>query len=316
MKKNLLLITLMVLGITFFSCEKKYTTVPPPTPYSSIRDSIKFNFLDAVQEFNFNGGAGGDFTTAEGIEFHIPYYAFRDASNDTVYSTINVKVTEMIDPSDMVLMNKTTTADNEILVTGGQFKIEFTVNDNPVFIGDTLVYIKVPTDIGSSSMNVFNGTEDAEGFVDWAPFDTLGVNVGTDTVGITTNGLTQYYYTLFMDKNSTNWVKCGYYYSLTGDKTSLSYTVNDDQITNANTMMFLHFNNFQSVSSGYFDGKNFFTPKTIPVGANVTVVFISEIDGTYSSKFINTIVGSGSSTSSVTLDPTTYSDLENDIKNL
>ena len=67
--------------------------------------------------------------------------------------------------------------------------------------------------------------------------------------------------------------------------------------------------------SGYFDGQKFVTPGTVPVGVNVSLVLFSEIDGDYSIKKIDMVVSNGYSVTT-TLDPTTYKDLLNTIRNL
>lgn len=316
MKKLLILITVLALGGSFYSCKKKYTVVPPPTPTSSIWDSINFYFVEAEQQFSFNGAAGGDFVTASGIQFHVPYFTFRDGDGDTVTGTVNVTLTEILTPADMIRMNKPTTSDNNVLVTGGQFKINFTVNDNPVYIsGDTVVYCKVPTDVASSSMKLFDGVEDNTGFVNWLPsIDTSGNPQSTPIDIDTVNGLIQNYYLVELDTFNSNWINCDYFYTSTSPQTNI--TLNLPSLhNNTNTLFFLHFSDFQSVMSGYYDGNNFVTPGTIPVGTNVTLVIISEIDGNYYSTFEDIIVNSGYS-ASITPDPTTYSDMVNTIVNL
>ena len=315
MKKHILILFLAVLsGLGFYSCKKKYQVIPPPVPTSSIRDSIDFNFNENRQTFSFNGLTGGTFVTAEGIVFHVPYYTFRDASGDTVLGTIEVEIIEILRTSDMILQNKPTTSDGEVLVTGGQFKATFTVNDNPVYIGsDTVVYVRVPTDIADTKMKVFNGIEDATGFVNWKPaLDSLGLTqtttINQDTLA---NGVIQNYYDFTLDNLSANWINCDYFYNVPGTKTALTVSLSDDH-NNSNTMFFIHFSNIQSVMSGYYDGINFVSNGQIPVGTAIKLVFISEIDGDYMSKIIPITVSSGY-TNSITLDPTTYQDIVDDI---
>ncbi len=316
MKKHLLLVTLLIIGTTFFSCKKKYTVVPPPTPTSSIHDSINFNRGESVQTFTVNGGAGGDFVTEKGIKFHIPYYSFRDALGDTVLGTVTVDIIEILDPSDMILQNRPTTSDNRVLVTGGQFKVDFTVNNSPVTLGDSVIYVEVPTDIPSPNMILFDGTEDATGFVNWIPVtDDIGVTTSTPVTADTVNGLVQNYYSVVIDSTNANWINCDYFYNSVNSQTSITLNL-PERHNNTNTFFFIHFNDIQSVMAGYFNGDQFVTPGTIPVGSNVTLVIISEIDGNYYSEFASNITVSNGHTSSVTPNPTTYADMLNSIVNL
>lgn len=320
MKKQLLVLFLaFITGVGFYSCKKKYQVIPPPTPTSAIRDSFAFyyNDVDKRQQFSFNGLTGGDFVTAEGIVFHAPYYTFRDASGDTVLGTIEVEVIEILTPKEMLRMNKPTTSDGDVLVTGGQFKITFTVNDNPVFISaDTVVYVRVPTDIADPKMKVFNGIEDATEYVNWKQaIDTVGLpqatTINQDTL---TNGVIQKYYNFTLNNTSASWINCDYFYNVPGTKTGLTVGLPDGH-NNSNTMFFIYFSNIQSLMSGYYDGVNFVSNGQIPVGTAVKLVFISEIDGDFTSKIVPITVSNGY-LSSFVLDPTTYQDIEDDIVTL
>ncbi|MFD1551983.1 hypothetical protein DNU06_01215 [Putridiphycobacter roseus] len=316
MKKQILILAIMIIGAGLYSCKKKYQIIPPPVPSSSIRDSLEFNFFDSIQYFTVNGLGGGDFVTNKGIVFTIPPYTFRGAAGDTILGDVNIDIVEILDPANMVLMNKTTTSDNEVLVTGGQFRINFTYNSSQVYISsDTVVYVGVPTDISSPNMKLFEGYEDATGFVNWKPvLDTLGQPVATPILTETVNGLFQDYYSFALDSLNSNWINCDYFYNSLGSKTQLSVTLGDKH-DNSNTLFFIHFNNFQSVMAGYFDGQKFVTPGTVPVGANVSLLLFSEIDEEYAIKKIDMVVSNGYSLTT-TLDPTTYKDLLNTIRNL
>ncbi|MFK8046003.1 MAG: hypothetical protein AB8B72_10945 [Crocinitomicaceae bacterium] len=318
MKKQLLILALaLIASVGFYSCKKKYQVIPPPTPFSSIRDSFQFMYNENRQNFSFNATAGGQFVSEDGIQFTVPNYAFKDANGDTVLGKVDVELIEILSPSDMILMIKTTTADGDPLVTGGQFKATFTSNDNPVYISeDTVLYVKVPTDISDPNMRVFNGTEDATGFVNWAPgLDSIGMPLTTTVVTDTlVNGVIQGYYSFVMNSTSANWINCDYFYDVPGTKTELMVGLPDEH-NNANTMFFIHFNGIQSVMAGFFDGNNFVSNGRIPVGTSVELVFVSEIDGDYKSKFIPITVSNGYS-NTITLDPTTYEDIIEDITEL
>jgi len=318
MKKQLLILALaLIASVGFYSCEKKYQVIPPPTPFSSLRDSFQFMYNDNRQNFSFNGTAGGQFVSEDGIQFTVPNHAFRDGNGDTIFGTVDVELIEIITPSDMILMNKTTTSDGDPLVTGGQFKATFTSNENPVFISeDTVLYVRVPTEISDPNMRVFNGTEDATGFLNWKPApDSIGDPLKTTITSETlTNGIIQDYYTFVMNSSSANWINCDYFYDVPGTKTELMVALPDEH-KNSNTLFFIHFNSIQSVMGGFFDGNNFVSNGRIPIGTAVELVFVSEIDGDYKSKFIPITVSNGYS-NTITLDPTTYDDIIEDIKEL
>lgn len=318
MKKQLLILALLLFtGFGFYSCEKKYQVIPPPTPTSSIRDSFEFNFNENRQNFGFNATTGGTYVSDQGILFYFPAHAFKSALGDSIFGQIDVNYSEWLDPSEMILQNRATTSNGEVLVTGGFFRMEFTSNTSPVFVSnDTVIVVRIPTDIADPDMNVYYGTEDASSFVNWAPsVDSSGI-VRPTTVTSTTlpNSVVQRYYDFTLDSNATTWVGASYLFDGPGSSTELTIGL-PERHDNSNTLMFVYFNNFQSIMSGFFNGQNFVTNGRIPAGTSARLVIVSEIDEDYFSKIVPITVSSGFSRN-ITLDPTTYDDIELDIRNL
>ena len=319
MRKQLIIFVLALIATAgFYSCKKKFTTIPPPTPFSSLTDSFRFMRNENVQTFIINSATGGTFTTKAGVEFTVPADAFRDAANELIVGSVEIEIVETISTNDMILNNRSTTSNGDVLVTGGQFKISYAVNGNPVVIGGGLqIDVVVPTDIGSDKMNLFYGSEDANSFVNWTlATDTtdlaepIPVTV-TDTV--TPTG-TLKFYNFQIDSLSANWINCDYFYSVPGAKTGLTLTLDED-FNNSNTLFFIHFNTIQSVMTGYFDGNNFVTAGQIPEGTSVKLIFAAEIDGDYYYKGLDIVVSNGYS-GSITMDPSSYNDIISNINDL
>lgn len=319
MKKQLLILTLALFSsLGFYSCKKKYQIIPAPTPTSGIRDSFSLKQIDNVKSHTLNAVSGGSFTTEGGMKIQVPADIFVDASGIPISGNVDIEIIEILTPSDMIFMEKSTTSNGEVLVSGGQFKISYAVNGNPVYIREGYqLGIQVPTKIGDSKMQVFYGTEDATGFVDWTQaMDTALLSqpipaiVTLDTVG----SVIEKYYTFSLDSLSANWINCDYFYSASGIKTKLSIKLPEDH-NNGNTMFFMNFNTIQSVMTGYFNGNNFVSSGQIPVGTNLKLIFISEIDGDFYYKESDITVTSNYSTT-LELDPSTYPDIEKKINEL
>lgn len=319
MKKQLLILTLALFtSLGFYSCKKKYQIIPAPTPTSGIRDSFALKQINNVQNKTINAISGGSYTTDGGMKIDVPADAFVDATGFPISGNVNIELIEILTPSSMIFMEKSTTSNGEVLVTGGQFKISYSVNGNPVYIrGGYQLDVKLPTEIGDDKMQVFHGTEDATGFVNWTQaMDTAAISqpipvvVTLDTIGSTI----EKFYTFSLDSLSANWINCDYFYSASGVKTKLSVKLPEDY-NNGNTMFFMNFNTIQSVMTGYFDGNNFVSAGQIPVGTNLELIFISEIDGDFFYKGVDITVTSNY-TATIELDPSTYLDIENNINGL
>ncbi len=328
MKKQLIILSLALLAtFGFYSCKKKYTTIPAPTPFSSLRDSFEFMSNNNIQDFIVDASVGRSFTTKSGIEFTVPADAFRNEIGEVISAgLIEIEIVEMLTTNDMIFNQRSTTSDGDVLVTGGQFKISYSLNGNPVNIGFGVdIEVVIPTDIGDDKMQVFYGEEDPNGFVNWSqalkrsydPFDSAVFTdnpipvIVTDTV---TQGGTLKFYNFQIDNESTNWINCDYFYDVPGNKTPLTLTLDEDY-NNLNTLFFVHFKEIQSVMTGYFDGNNFVTAGQIPTGTSVTLIFASEIDGDYYYKAIDIVVSNGYS-GTIEMDPSSYNDIISNINEL
>ena len=317
MKKYTTILFVILLSISFTSC-KKHPVIPKPKPTSSIQDSIKFNYLREFQNFTFSGTTGGDFVSTDGMLISVPEYAFRYENGDTVFTDIKVDLREIIGVSDMILMNKPSTTSNQPLNNGGQFKINFKVNSNPVFISkDAFVNVKIPTDKNNPNFRVYDGTEDATGYVDWSLYYNIEGNTidcSVETI-LDINNVPQNFYEVLLDSTVSNWISCGTVSSQNLNTTSIEAGL-PEKFNNTNTFFFVKFKNIESVMPGYFDGNHFITASTLAIGSKVTLVFISEVDNNYYSKFIDITISNQTNKLTTTLLSTTYLDIKNKILNL
>ncbi|MFK8039176.1 MAG: hypothetical protein AB8B74_12855 [Crocinitomicaceae bacterium] len=313
MKKQLLILSIaLITSLGFYSCKKKYQIIPAPTPTSGIRDSFAKLQLDNIQTRTISGFSGGSFETAGGLKVQVPASAFSDVSGIPIAGNVNIEIKEMLTPSEMIFNEKSTTSNGEVLVTGGQFKISYTTNGNPVYIrGGYQLNVQVPTNIGDNNMQVFYGAEDETGFVNWTQAMDTSLFPQPIPAVLDTSGTS---YNFALDSLSANWINCDYFYSVSGAKTKLTVSL-PEEYNNSNTMFFMNFNTIQSVMNGYFDGTNFVSSGQIPVGTDLQLILISEIDGDFYYKGINISVGNNHK-STLVLDPSTYDDIEKAINNL
>lgn len=115
---------------------------------------------------------------------------------------------------------------------------------------------------------------------------------------------------------SLGWINCDFLYLPSGNTYGLDVVTSSD-FTNANTRIYLHFSSINSVAEMGYSGNNLFETyyDGIPVGMQLTIVAISEINGTYYSSF-TPITMSANHLETITMSPTTVLDIQNSINNL
>lgn len=117
------------------------------------------------------------------------------------------------------------------------------------------------------------------------------------------------------DFGNLGWVNCDYLY-FTGAGSGLDVITPADY-TGANTEIFLHFSSINGVAEMEYSGSNLFETHydEIPVGTQLTIVAISELNGTYYSSF-TPITMTNNHSETLTMTATTIADIQNAINNL
>jgi hypothetical protein len=271
----------LVGAIAITSCKKEdpQPTEPivttPNASLSDLRNYLKSNLDAAAQTFTVNEDAGQTITGAKGTVVIISPNSFQTQSGGAVTGNITVKLTEIFDKKDMILMNAATMGRNwdgslKPLISGGEFKITAYQNGQALKLKPGMqIQATVPASNGvDPSMGLFYG-EGGEN-----P-DTLVWNQADSALF----GGQGNQYTFWSD--SLNWINCDYFYNDPNPQTIVQVTP-PAGFDNSNMLLFISFDGMTSISSIYnFAAGNFTTAPsyTLPIGMNVHFVAIAMIGG-------------------------------------
>jgi hypothetical protein len=323
MKKIALIPLLIVctLLLTFYSCKKDEDTVVPVleetttvtnTPTSStsnLSDIFNQNILDSKQSFTIDAGLAQSISGSKGTYIYIPANSFQDNSNNLVSGNISIELIEIQTKADMILLNKTTTSNGRLLVSGGELSIKAFQNGEQLILSSSAnVSIQMPTN-NPVNMSLFSGIEDSTGNVNW---DSTGTNATVDSSGNFSFNI----YSGTLGNDSLGWINCDYFYGQS-NLTTLSVLVptNHDE---TNTAIYLFFNNLYSVAPAWWNttDDNFQSyQSSLPIGEQLTIVAVSEINGQMYSSF-TPITLTTNHTETITMSATTSTAFENDVNNL
>lgn len=267
------LLALSMLLFLLSQCKKDKLTVntqsPSETQYSSIYDLLSKSAVKS-QYFTIDQSSAVTITGNKGIEIYIPQNAFVDANNQVVTGSIVVELKEILSVKDMVLSNKQTVSNGEILESGGEFYINATSNGQKLFLGERL-YITIPTTNLNYAMEVFTGDTNSNGDINWnlASGDSTWVTPSGDT-------LFGYTYVIWLDSidYNFNWINCDAFNNDPNPKTDVLADVSPDSIySDTSTVVFMVVPSTNSVYN--MQGPNPFTAKNIPIGKVVTFIGFS-----------------------------------------
>jgi hypothetical protein len=240
------------------------------------------------QIFTMNADSGSTFITSNYIYMGIDVSPFLNSNNDTVTGNVTIRLKEIMTKGDMILSGIFSVSGGKPLVSGGEFYIEATQNGEQLHLSrPDAIYLFIPiTD--SIPVNDYRGFYEPAltSNTDWGtPSDTISADF---TIGGSSGS-----YTFGID--TLNWINCDYFYSFTGAATAVKANLTGMH-TEANTKVFLTFNDYNSACMLYRETGSLYSPGSeyeLPVGLNVTFVAISLINGQYYSAFQSTSISSG-----------------------
>jgi len=325
--KNLLpiiTITFLTILLTLFSCKKDKekvvpavnnttsTATPTPTPTTStsnLNNFFKQNVLDATQTFTIDASLGQTITGDQGTSIFIPANSFQNNSNNIVSGNITIELIEIQTQADMIWLNKTTTSNGQLLVSGGELSIKAFQNGEQLTLSSAgSVSIQMPTN-NPVNMSLFSGSEDSTGFVNWTP---TGTNVPLDTTG----GFTFTIQSGTFSNDSLGWINCDYFYNQS-NLTTLTVILppNHDE---SNTSIWLFFNSIYAAAPALWDYtyNNFQSyQNSLPIGEQITIVAVSEVNGQMYSSF-TPITLTANQSETISLTQTTATAFQTDLNNL
>lgn len=304
-------LALSLLVIT--SC-KKEEVIPPPTPTSNLGSYFTDNESDAIQTFTFDASVSQFFTGDAGIQVYMPANSFVYSNGNAVTGSITIELTEVLTVSEMIKLNKTTTSNGQILVSGGQLNLEASQNGNRLLLAPGMALnVSVPVSSADPQMALFTGNQMTDGDILWT--SSVNDTDQQDSVIITQDSSGGTWYNFDFNNDSLGWINCDYWWN-TG-QTQTTVTANMDTVYNfTNTACYLVFPNINSVVSMYnFSTPGQFTTSNIPINQTATFVCISEIDDVYYSAFVTTTLTNGH-VENINMTQTTLADIETAINNL
>jgi hypothetical protein len=319
MKKPIAILLAAICALGLSSCKKKGCTDEQASNYSAdakkddgscTYDSYTADFssyyadnrTSATQNFTIDPTIWNSITGDDGIILQFPANSFVDGGGTPVTANVDISLIEVMDQSDMILLNASTTSNDEILVSGGSMNVTATSGGNQVFLdAGVSVNVMVPYTISDPNMGIFNGSDNSDGAVNWTTDTTTLV----DTLG---------WYTFGWADSDLGWINCDYFSTDPNPKSDLDIYVDGPALhTYENTEVLMHFSSINSVAKAYGlttnTDKDQFVGWNVPETTAMTLVVISEVDGQYYSAFQSyTVESNGSIT--VTLTATTESAFE------
>ncbi|WP_118973886.1 hypothetical protein [Taibaiella koreensis] len=249
-------------------------------------NQLRYLFLHlqtTPQSFTVTAGIDQTVTGNKGTLLKFGPQSFKDAQGNLISSgTINIELTEMYKPGDMIANRvATTTVGQRRLQSGGSVKVVASMNGNEVFTSGYSIGFQQPA-YSDKPMALFYGVEQVDSAgtrVVWG--DNTGQQV-METTKISTNT-----FYLFDTCTAFNWINCDYFYSAPDPKTQVKVTLPDNSYDAFNTQVYIVFPAINSVSSmDIYDPANHVFSLShdnymLPVGATIHIVTLGARNGSY-----------------------------------
>lgn len=284
-------VCLAVLALSV-GCEKEseYAEVKkdPWQPGTNVLQSFFANNVDnATQNFTIDPTQFQTIVGANGMVISIFANSLMDATGTLVVGPVDVSLIEVPTKGDMIWLDKTTTSNGALLISGGEFRIGLEHKGQPVKTAPGLGLGIALANPLTRSMDAFTGTITEDGGVNWILTDSNAFNPvgGVDTTFGSPNA------TLPID--GVDWINCDYFAN--GDSNTVVTILADDSIGQNNARFFFYFEDEEAVAPaiGVESCTCFKSYDTgLPMGKRIRVIGIAELDGEkyfYSSDLFNIV---------------------------
>lgn len=247
-----------------------YTNITPALPVSLMKKNLLIPvYTDSFEVNNNNAYVNTPF----GLQCVFPPHCCVGNGGQPISGMVKVELMLIKKKGDMILLNKPTTSNDSLLVSGGEIFIRLIKDNQELQLAPNIkIQLKSPVDIPiNTQMKLFYGDEtNAENF-NWLPNTEPANNILTIT--------TQNYE---IQTNHLRWLNIDHFFTPPGT-TQTKVTANlIPQFTNGNTIAFTVFKDYRSVAAMYgnFNTRKFSTGK-LPVGKDATVIVISKQGNDY-----------------------------------
>jgi len=323
MKNQIKFITLIFAAIFFiFSCEKDNST--PTTSnvkkQSALTDLFK-NIAPPIQNFTITAGQYQVVTGEKGTKIAFFNNSFKK-KDGTILTSGSVKIVlqEMLTGSEMILANKTTTSNGQLLQSGGQILVKAYLNGEELLVNkNAKPEVLIPSNT-LRTMSLYAGTikenDSIKGdtSINWdITKDTVKVK---DTQAFVGGTFWPRGYGFFMD--SFRYWNCDQLWDAPSGRTELNITL-PTGFVDSNSSVFIYFTSINSVAKceGFIKSTNTFhlNHSTAPIGMSIKILAIGHKNGKYYYEIKSAMVTDGYSTTMSPIE-VTEADLKLAIKSL
>ena len=290
----LIAIYVMVI-IAIAACKKTEKTtntiVTPVTTYNYGTDKTQLNQLfsairPVAQTFSVAAGTTQTIIAAGGTKLTFYPTSFKNASGSVISSgTINIAITELLKPGDMIANRAATTCNGQLLLSGGEVNIKATMGGQEVFANKYGLTFKRPSYSSQPMLLYYGNTNNADSVTTWSLADTTAQGLTAPATVIDSDSTGTVFNYTFDSCTSFNWINCDHFYTFS-PLTNITVNATDTTFNASNTEVFIVFPTINSVVSA-----EQYTPAThtfslyggyiIPVGYTVDLVVISNVGGSY-----------------------------------
>ena len=244
------------------------STIPSTAPVVNLQSTLVTGPVNDSIEINT---AAVTLTESNGLQCTFTPLCFVTSAGVPVTGRVYLEIRLVKTKGEMVLLNKPTTSNGSMLVSGGEIFISATKNGQTLQLAPNakiyLHYADAPT---FPQMKLFLGDESNPAQMNWKPSTSSAdtVVVGSQAYEIATSHL--------------RWINCDYFYDTSGITRSVVNASLPSNYTNTNTTTFLVFKDFRSVLGMYGDvPQRRFVSGKVPNGKAAIVVAISKQGNDY-----------------------------------
>ena len=267
MKKYILII---LASIVFMQCKDKENEAP--SKYGSASDFLE-TYAPKSQKFNGDAASTITFSSSNDFRYSFQPNSFRNSKGNLVTGNVDIEVIEIASKADMIYSGIMTVSNNQLLESGGMFKITATQGNEELIVTQPYL-VSMPTDEFDDQMMVFRGeeTQNTEGgsAVNWVLADSTAVFPDSSQQDTSD----RYYFYV----NFTSWCNLDKFWNATSGAQvrlkvpteCLGYETNVYMIMEDNTVTRL----FLDQTNGEYNSSNYI----LPIGWDIQLLVVSTKD--------------------------------------
>lgn len=288
MKKKINLTAIIFLTLfTSIGCYKESMQTSTSTKKQSALTDLFKNIAPPMQSFLVTAGQTKTIVGEKGTNITFYPNSFKKKDGSVLTSgNIQVVIQEMLTGPEMILAGKSTVSNGKLLISGGQFYINATLNGEQLLVNNAAPpLVKVPSNQNGTDMSLFKGnvtandTIQGDSAINWEmKKDSIIFNLDSFYNSSGTVSLSWNYSFGFEEFGYYN---CDRYYDWSAPRTEVKVKTSEG-FDHTNTQVYVYFKSINSVIKleGYDKNlKTFFINHAeAPIGLVVTIVIVAKKD--------------------------------------